>query len=252
MDVINLDKLDSDELYNLLESVTIDGNVSETDFLSDEDDEPAVLSELSNVPPLDFQLETNREAEDRIFPNHFNYDNYVQPDYDTELSIEEEIDEREEHEPAEEDENSVSTVSGGSPETEQQVIQIPNHPSEAVYDVPLIDRFRRVPPKWRKCQQISMDIPKADPPSLGNFDDTKFPLEYLQMFLTDDTIENIVVQTNLYPTQKSGGQASISVSKSEMEQFLGIHLLSSIVKVPSFKLYWNSKMRYGPIADVMS
>lgn len=37
-----------------------------------------------------------------------------------------------------------------------------------------------------------------------------------------------------------------------MKTFLGIHLLSSIVNLPAFRLYWNNITWYPPISDVMA
>ena len=36
-----------------------------------------------------------------------------------------------------------------------------------------------------------------------------------------------------------------------MEQFIGIHMLMSIVKLPSYQMYWATETRYAPIADIM-
>lgn len=63
-------------------------------------------------------------------------------------------------------------------------------------------------------------------------------------------IENIVHQTNLYSVQKRC--SSVNPNKEEIEQFLGIHILSGIVHVPSYKMYWSDATRYEPIADIMS
>ncbi len=159
MNTIDLDKLNTDDLYNLLESAPIDSNISETELFSDEgDDEPTTLAELSNVvPSLDLQLETYREAEDAIFQNHFNYDNSI--DHDLENPSEDSgsplrlcdrnvVDEEVELESADEDENDDVSVGGGVPHTGQQVNQVPNNdPSEGIYDVPLIDRFPRHRPE---------------------------------------------------------------------------------------------------------
>ena len=37
-----------------------------------------------------------------------------------------------------------------------------------------------------------------------------------------------------------------------MEQFFGILVLSGIVKMPSYRMYWATETRYAPIADIMS
>ena len=37
-----------------------------------------------------------------------------------------------------------------------------------------------------------------------------------------------------------------------MEQFIGIHMFMSIIKLPAFYMYWTSETRYPPVADAMS
>ena len=44
---------------------------------------------------------------------------------------------------------------------------------------------------------------------------------------------------------------SINTSFNEMEQFIGIHMLMSIVKLPSYQMYWATETRYAPVADIM-
>lgn len=63
-------------------------------------------------------------------------------------------------------------------------------------------------------------------------------------------IKNITYQTNLYSTQKSG--SSINTNDHEIEQFLGIHLIMSIIKMPSYKMFWNQRTKYSLVADNMS
>lgn len=65
------------------------------------------------------------------------------------------------------------------------------------------------------------------------------------------TIMNLFVeQTNLYSTQKSG--RCVNTTYNELSNFLGIHVMSSIVRMPSYKMYWAQETRYPLIADVMS
>lgn len=63
-------------------------------------------------------------------------------------------------------------------------------------------------------------------------------------------IDNLVDQTNLYSVQKTG--TSINTRVSEMEQFLGIHMMSGIIQMPSYRMFWGGSTRYPLIADVMS
>jgi hypothetical protein len=85
----------------------------------------------------------------------------------------------------------------------------------------------------------------SDPP-----DEEITPFEYFKQMCTDEVIENFVEQSNLYCVQKTG--RPLNTNKNEMEQFLGIHIMTGIVNMPSYKMYWADLTRSDPIADVMS
>lgn len=89
------------------------------------------------------------------------------------------------------------------------------------------------------------EIHFSDPP-----DPELTPMAYFKYLFDDSIIENIANQTNLYSVEKNG--SSINTSSREIQQFLGIHILSSIVKMPSYRMYWAESTRYLPIADIMS
>lgn len=46
-----------------------------------------------------------------------------------------------------------------------------------------------------------------------------------------------VNETNIYSVQKGGGKPSINIIVSKMETFFVIHIMSGIIKLPSYKLY---------------
>jgi len=60
----------------------------------------------------------------------------------------------------------------------------------------------------------------------------------------------MVYHTNLYSTQKTG--SSINTTVLEMETFIGIHIYSGIVKMPSYRMYWSDSTRFDVIANAMS
>ena len=45
--------------------------------------------------------------------------------------------------------------------------------------------------------------------------------------------------------------AAVSTSKGEIEQFIGMQVLMSVVQLPKYEMYWANETRYAPIADVM-
>ena len=76
------------------------------------------------------------------------------------------------------------------------------------------------------------------------------PLNYFKIFWSDDIINLLVEQTNLYSVQQTG--SNLNTNKSEMEQFIGIQMLMSIVSLPAYYMYCAVDTKYSPIADVMS
>ena len=51
-------------------------------------------------------------------------------------------------------------------------------------------------------------------------------------------------QINLYNVQKD--RKSILTTPREIEQFVGIQMLMSIIELPSFTMYWAGKTHYPP------
>lgn len=81
-------------------------------------------------------------------------------------------------------------------------------------------------------------------------DDDITPYEYFKMFCDDSMVKNISYQTNIYSVEKLG--KSLNTTPNEIEQFIGIHIMSGIVRTPAYRLYWASGTRYDAIADIMS
>ena len=62
--------------------------------------------------------------------------------------------------------------------------------------------------------------------------------------------DDIADQTNLYLVQCTG--KSINVDENEIEQYFGILLLMSIIKLPQVRMYWSEGTRIPGIVDMMS
>lgn len=85
------------------------------------------------------------------------------------------------------------------------------------------------------------------------------PLDYFELFLTDDILTIIVDQTNLYATQELIGGNDISAgsrnhawaptNKEEMMIFLALVGWMGLVKLPAIRDYWRNDELYGiPLA----
>jgi hypothetical protein len=84
--------------------------------------------------------------------------------------------------------------------------------------------------------------PAADP--------SQTPRQYFHQFFDESLVEHIAYQTNLYSTQKTG--TSINCTKEEMRKVIGIYLVSGIVTVPRYRMYWSTKTLFPLVADAMS
>jgi hypothetical protein len=73
------------------------------------------------------------------------------------------------------------------------------------------------------------------------------PPNYFEKFIDNSIIENSVDQTNLYSTQKTG--KSINTSVIEMCQFIGIHILAGVVRMPKYRMYWADSTCYEPMSS---
>ena len=76
------------------------------------------------------------------------------------------------------------------------------------YDVPLINRKTKKSKKKYKFEKKRQFVPPQLPPFIPEPEmptpDDRIPVEYVNMFLTDDMIENLVLESNKYATEKTG------------------------------------------------
>lgn len=68
------------------------------------------------------------------------------------------------------------------------------------------------------------------------------PLEIFSLLLSDDVINHIVFQTNLYAEQEflSKGKTYQKTNPDEIKAFLGINLLMGVKRYPSYRDHWSS------------
>ena len=76
------------------------------------------------------------------------------------------------------------------------------------------------------------------------------PIDFFKLFWTDNITSTLVEETNLYSVEEQG--KNISTCAEETEQFLGMHIMIGIMKLPDYNLYWAAETGYPKIADVMS
>lgn len=70
--------------------------------------------------------------------------------------------------------------------------------------------------------------------------DDPSPIHLFETMITDEMVDNIVFQTNLYAEQS--GKRYIPTTRKEMKAFLGINILMGIKRSPSYRDYWSNEI----------
>ena len=81
------------------------------------------------------------------------------------------------------------------------------------------------------------------------------PLDYIELYLTDEIMELLVTETNRYAKQFFVGREKniylrqwTKVTVNEMKQFIGILILMGIVHKPQIHMYWlKSELLSTPV-----
>lgn len=103
--------------------------------------------------------------------------------------------------------------------------------------------------RWRKRQPVSYDVAfKGEPFPPPPLED-KTPLQYFKQFFDDNLIDLLVEQTNLYSVQTTG--TSIGLDHNEMEMYMGMLVMMSIIKLPQMRMYWGKATQIPTVAEVM-
>ncbi|KAM4588720.1 piggyBac transposable element-derived protein 3-like [Odontesthes bonariensis] len=65
------------------------------------------------------------------------------------------------------------------------------------------------------------------------------PIDFFMHLFTQDMIDDIVYNTNLYAVQK--GKDKLALTSEEFKTFLGINMVMSYVRYPRSRMYWSSE-----------
>ena len=79
----------------------------------------------------------------------------------------------------------------------------------------------------------------------------KRPIEYFREFLSDDILESIVMQSNLYAVQVDPSKP-LGLTKNELECFLGTLFAMSLVKLFNSRLYRSSQLQCPLVCKAMA
>ena len=75
-------------------------------------------------------------------------------------------------------------------------------------------------------------------------------MQYFKKFWSINITENLATQTNIYSVQESG--KCTDTNAQEIERFIGIQMLMSIISLPSYELYWLKDLHVDCVVNVMS
>ena len=116
---------------------------------------------------------------------------------------------------------------------------------------PLQKKSKKKPSyRWRKTKPPACDLTfLGNEFSLSLAEDLS-PMQYFKKFWSDKITKNLATQTDIYSVQKSG--KCINTNAQEIERFIGIQMLMSIISLPSYELYWSKDLRVDCVTNVMS
>ena len=153
-----------------------------------------------------------------------------------------------------EPDNSVSAdVLANKPDKREESIVDQNTPSDESEDE-MDDQSLsslNIEPMWQKSELniIGNTIFKKLPPQPAP-DETVTPYQYFKMFVTDQLLDMVAEQSNLYSVQSSG--SSINITAKGIEKFHGIYFQMGLVKLPSTRLYRETHMSYNEVSSILS
>lgn len=81
-------------------------------------------------------------------------------------------------------------------------------------------------------------------------EEVKNAIDYFKYFFTDEMVDLIIDQTNLYRLTKDPN--SDEISKDTIIKFIAIELVMGHCKMPSYVDYWSKTWGYEPIKRLMS
>uniref|UniRef100_UPI00358E218E piggyBac transposable element-derived protein 3-like n=1 Tax=Myxine glutinosa TaxID=7769 RepID=UPI00358E218E len=105
---------------------------------------------------------------------------------------------------------------------------------------------------WRQRKPPEADVDSTfrvhafSPPP----DEIPSPKWYFDHFMDESVFEFIAEQSNLYAVMKNAPE--LKSTPAEMEQFIGMHIMMTVVHMPSYRMYWRKTTRYEAVTGVMS
>ena len=73
------------------------------------------------------------------------------------------------------------------------------------------------------------------------------PYHYFTQFFSEDLFYHITFQTNIYSLQQTG--ECVQSTNVEIKKVIGTYLISGVMSVPRYRMYWSAKSRLPVVAD---
>lgn len=77
------------------------------------------------------------------------------------------------------------------------------------------------------------------------------PFDYFRYDFSDDILELIVEQTNLYSVQRHPDNVSMNLTLKELKVFMGLWIFMGICSLPCYHDYWSGPTRVPLVAEAM-
>ena len=104
--------------------------------------------------------------------------------------------------------------------------------------------------KDEKMEKNSADVLFRGPCAIPSLT-LQTPADFFKYFFDDQILEMIVKQTLLYAVQ-TRPEKPLRFSCPDLEQFIGVCMMMSLVKMCSSRKYWSDVFRFAQVAEVMT
>lgn len=113
--------------------------------------------------------------------------------------------------------------------------------------------YRKESITWKKknlilnSEQLQFRGKEDLPTEISNLES---PIDFFNYFFTDELVEKIVSETNLYALQVDPSKP-VNYSPTDVRNYLGILLYTSFLRMPNTRFYWSDAMGISEIKHVM-
>ncbi|KOB65098.1 putative piggybac transposable element-derived, partial [Operophtera brumata] len=141
------------------------------------------------------------------------------------------------------DDDNIVRLEINRPPVEQMNITDESEPdTEDNVPLSLIPNTKNAKPRWRDgfLEKKETDIEFTGDTSLpDHIMELETPLQFFKYLFTDEMFQHITQETLRYATEKRP-EKPMNLTEKEIEQFVGICLMMSIIQLPTTRDYWST------------